>query len=43
MLHVKHPLRVARCTLEIHSSEFRREEKRYAHYERARQYLKHMR
>ena len=43
MLHVKHPLRVARCGLEIHSLEFRREEKRFAHYERARRYLKRMR
>jgi hypothetical protein len=43
MLHVKHPLRVARCGLEIHSLEFRREEKRFAHYERARRYLKRTR
>jgi hypothetical protein len=43
MLHVKHPLRVARCGLEIHSLEFRREEKRFLHYESARRYLKRMR
>ncbi|MGD0841385.1 MAG: M48 family peptidase [Candidatus Acidiferrales bacterium] len=43
MLHVKHPLRVARCGLEIHSVDFRREEKRFQHYERARRYLKRMR
>jgi hypothetical protein len=43
MLHVKHPLRVARCGLEIHSLEFRREEKRFVHYDRARRYLKRMR
>jgi hypothetical protein len=43
MLHVKHPLRVARCGLEIHSLEFRREEKRFLHYERARRFLKRMR
>ena len=43
MLHVKHPLRVARCGLEVHSLEFRREEKRFQHYERARRYLKRMR
>jgi hypothetical protein len=39
MLHVKHPLRVARCGIEAHSLEFRNEEKRYADYERARKFL----
>ena len=39
MLHVKHPLRAARCGIEAHSREFRQEEKRYAHYERARKFL----
>jgi len=39
MLHVKHPLRVARCGMEAHSLAFRQEEKRYAHYERARKFL----
>jgi hypothetical protein len=39
MLHVKHPLRAARCGLEAHSIAFRQEEKRYAHYERARKFL----
>jgi hypothetical protein len=39
MLHVKHPLRAARCGLEAHSLEFRQEEKRYAHYARARKFL----
>src|SRR5579862_8961622 len=39
MLHVKHPLRVARCGLEAHSLKFRREEKRYLNYERARKFL----
>jgi hypothetical protein len=39
MLHVKHPLRAARCGIQAHSAEFRREEKRYAHYERARKFL----
>ncbi len=43
MLHVKHPLRVARCGLEIHSAEFRREEKRFAHYDKARKYLERLR
>jgi hypothetical protein len=39
MLHVKHPLRAARCGIEAHSLEFRNEEKRYANYERARKFL----
>jgi hypothetical protein len=39
MLHVKHPLRVARCGLEAHSLKFRREEKRYARYDLARKFL----
>jgi len=39
MLHVKHPLRAARCGIEAHSSAFRQEEKRYRHYERARRFL----
>jgi len=39
MLHVKHPLRAAACGIEAHSREFRDEEKRYAHYERARKFL----
>lgn len=43
MLHVKHPLRAARCGLEIHSAEFRREEKRFVHYGQARKYLERLR
>ena len=39
MLHVKHPLRAARCGIEAHSLEFREEEKRYAHYDQARRFL----
>ena len=39
MLHVKHPLRAARCGIEAHSNAFRQEEKRYRHYERARKFL----
>ncbi len=39
MLHVKHPLRAARCGIEAHSLKFRQEEKRYANYERARKFL----
>lgn len=39
MLHVKHPLRAARCGIEAHSLKFRLEEKRYANYDRARKFL----
>ncbi len=39
MLHVKHPLRAASCGLQSHSAEFRREERRFAQYERARRFL----
>ncbi len=39
MLHVKHPLRAARCGIEAHSLKFRMEEKRYVNYERARKFL----
>ena len=39
MLHVKHPLRAARCGIEAHSLKFRMEEKRYANYDRARKFL----
>lgn len=39
MLHVKHPMRAASCGLQAHSAAFRREEKRYANYERARRFL----
>jgi len=43
MLHVKHPLRAAACGLQAHSPEFRAEEKRFAHYARARKFLDHLR
>lgn len=39
MLHQKHPMRYARCRLESHSAEFRREEKRFAVFERAQKFL----
>ncbi len=39
MLHQKHPMRYARCRLESHSVEFRREEKRFPHFERAKRFL----
>ncbi|MGH9704078.1 MAG: hypothetical protein ACRD4K_11955, partial [Candidatus Acidiferrales bacterium] len=35
MLHLKHPLRFARCRLESHSPKFRMEEKRFVDYKRA--------
>lgn len=40
MLHMKHPVRRARCGLQSHSPQFRAEEKRYRHYHRAWRYLK---
>ena len=43
MLHVKHPLRAAACRLQAHSPEFRAEEKRFAHYARARKFLERVR
>ncbi len=43
MLHVKHPLRAAACGLQAHSPEFRSEEKRFKHYNRARKFLAHVR
>ncbi len=42
MLHVKHPLRAAACGLQAHSAEFRREEKRFAAYARARRFLERL-
>ena len=43
MLHVKHPIRAAACGLQSHSPEFRAEEKRFAHYARARKFLERVR
>ncbi len=43
MLHVKHPLRAAACGLQAHSPEFRAEERRFAHYVRARKFLERVR
>ena len=43
MLHVKHPLRAAACGLQAHSAEFRTEEKRFAHYARAQDFLERLR
>lgn len=39
MLHVKHPIRFARCRRESHSVEFRNEEKRFTDYARAMRFL----
>jgi len=39
MLHQKHPIRFARRRRESHSPEFRREEKRFADYQRAMRFL----
>ncbi|MGB0037139.1 MAG: SprT-like domain-containing protein [Candidatus Acidiferrales bacterium] len=39
MLHLKHPVRFARCRRESHSTEFRKEEKRFAEYHRAMKFL----
>ena len=40
MLHVKHPIRFVRCRRESHSTAFRKEEKRFADYDRAMKFLK---
>ena len=42
MLHVKHPIRRAACGLQSHSPEFRAEERRFAHYDRARRFLERL-
>lgn len=42
MLHVKHPMKFARCRRESHSPEFRKEEKRFADYDRAMKFLKRL-
>ena len=39
MLHVKHPTRRSGCSLVSHSPEFRKEEKRFPEFERARRFL----
>lgn len=39
MLHLKHPMRFARCRRESHSPAFRKEEKRFAEYQRAMKFL----
>jgi hypothetical protein len=39
MLHLKHPMKFARCRRESHSPEFRREERIFADYARAMKFL----
>jgi hypothetical protein len=42
MLHVKHQSRVESSRLIVHTPEFKNEEKRFAQFEQARQWLKHL-
>ncbi|MFZ0821843.1 MAG: hypothetical protein WAM91_17400 [Candidatus Acidiferrales bacterium] len=42
MLHVRHPIRVASCGLQAHSADFRRAERQFKDYERARNFLERM-
>jgi hypothetical protein len=39
MLHLKHPMKFARCRRESHSPQFRKEEKKFADYQRAMKFL----
>jgi Protein of unknown function DUF45 len=39
MLHVKHSMRMTSCGFQLHAAEFRREEKQFRGYERARRFL----
>jgi hypothetical protein len=39
MLHLKHPMKFARCRRESHSPKFRKEEKKFADYQRAMKFL----
>lgn len=43
MLHMKHPIRRARCGWQSHSPEFRREERRFPDYRRVRRLLERLR
>ncbi len=40
MLHLKHPMRFARCRRESHSPQFRAEEKKFQDYDQAMRFLK---
>jgi hypothetical protein len=42
MLHVKHPMRAASCGLQAHSAAFRREERRFQEFARARRILERL-
>lgn len=39
MLHLKHPMKFARCRRESHSPQFRKEERKFADYQRAMKFL----
>lgn len=39
MLHLKHPMKFARCRRESHSLKFRKEEKKFVDYQRAMKFL----
>ena len=41
MLHLKHPMKFARCRRESHSPQFRKEERKFADYQRAMKFLEH--
>jgi len=41
MLHLKHPMKFARCRRQSHSAQFRREEKKFADYHPAMRFLEH--
>lgn len=41
MLHLKHPMKFARCRRESHSPQFRKEEKKFADFARAMKFLEH--
>lgn len=42
MLHLKHPIRAARCGFAMHSVAFRKEERRFAQFEHARRFLERL-
>jgi predicted metal-dependent hydrolase len=42
MLHVKHPMKLAACGLQSHSPAFRKEEKRFRQYAKARSVLRRL-
>jgi hypothetical protein len=41
MLHLKYPMKFARCQRQSHSAQFRKEEKKFADYQRAMKFLEH--